>query len=98
MYKVPDAAASVTEELRSDLFKDIVSRFLRIGDNQFRKDCIRKMGKKKTESLRKKVLVNQTQKKDEEKSGKKRKGVRGRTTGKGKSKKCKGKDVTFCGN
>ena len=54
-YKVPDAALSITAEILNDLFLDIVSRFLKIGDNQFRKDVVRKMGKKKSESLRKEV-------------------------------------------
>ena len=54
-YKVPDAAVSITAEILNDLLLDIVSRFLKIGDNQFRKDVVRKMGKKKSESLRKKV-------------------------------------------
>ena len=60
-YKVPDAAAAVANEIRNSLLHDIISRFLRIGNNQFRKDSIRKMGKKKTESLRKKVVVEKSQ-------------------------------------
>lgn len=45
-----------TEHCFNGLFDDVVSRFLKIEDNQFRKDCLRKFGQKKTDSLRKKVV------------------------------------------
>ena len=62
-YKVLDAATQVTADIRQALFEDIVIRFLRIGNNQFRKNSIRKIGKTKTESLRKKVVVEKSKRK-----------------------------------
>ncbi|CAC5368770.1 unnamed protein product [Mytilus coruscus] len=49
----------VTHELAEiclqELFQDIIKRFCRIADNKFRKDILTKIGKIKTERLRKRV-------------------------------------------
>ena len=43
------------EQCLHELFEDVVHRFCRIADNQFRKDFLMTVGKSKTESLRKRV-------------------------------------------
>lgn len=43
-----------------ELYSDIIQRFCRVADNQFRKDFIHKVGKIKTDALRKRVDVKST--------------------------------------
>lgn len=46
-------------ECLNELFIDIVERFCKIADNEFRKQLLRDFGKKKTERLRKRVDIKQ---------------------------------------
>ncbi|KAL3891191.1 hypothetical protein ACJMK2_003454 [Sinanodonta woodiana] len=40
-----------------DVYEDLIGRFCRIGDSQFRKDTITRLGKLKQDSLRKRVVM-----------------------------------------
>ncbi|KAL3888891.1 hypothetical protein ACJMK2_001251 [Sinanodonta woodiana] len=40
-----------------DVYEDLIGRFCRIGDSQFRKDTITRLGKLKQDSLRKRVIM-----------------------------------------
>ncbi|XP_062584328.1 uncharacterized protein LOC134246079 [Saccostrea cucullata] len=54
-----------------ELYEDIVTRFLKIGNNEFRKDILQKYGKEKSERLRKKVVSGQGNEKTSSDSSKK---------------------------
>ena len=60
MYILLFRIVSETSEIfLSELYSDLIDRFCRIADNQFRKDLISKMRKTKTERLRKRVDTKQ---------------------------------------
>ena len=50
------------DSLQIELFYD-VTRFLRIGNNEFRKEILQKFGREKSERLRKKVVSSETKEK-----------------------------------
>jgi hypothetical protein len=49
----------VARTFLKELYFDLILRFCRVADNQFRKDLIKSFGRQKSETLRKKVVETQ---------------------------------------